>query len=99
MIMNNRLKATLESSGMKETLAKESRSMSLYSFRHFYAYLRLINEVPIHLLAENMGTSVFHLERTYGHINTQLQAGIITKNMGFLGRTETDLVMETVAAE
>ena len=99
MIMNNRLKATLESSGMKETLAKESRSISLYSFRHFYAYLRLINEVPIHLLAENMGTSVFHLERTYGHINTQLQAGIITKNMGFLGRTETDLVMETVSAE
>ena len=99
MIMNNRLKATLKTSGLHERLAKESRSISLYSFRHFYAYLRLINEVQIHLLAENMGTSVHHLQRTYGHINTQLQAGTITKNMGFLQRTETELEMRTVAAE
>ena len=99
MIMNNRLKATLKTSGLHERLAKESRSLSLYGFRHFYAYLRLINGVHIHLLAENMGTSVHHLQRTYGHINTQLQAGTITKNMGFLQRTETELEMRTVAAE
>ena len=56
--MYQRLKATLISSGVQEELDKEDKSISPYSFRHYYAYLRLINKVPIHLLAENMGTSV-----------------------------------------
>jgi integrase len=95
MIMNNRLKDTLVASGLQEQLDKQDRSLSLYSFRHYYCYLRLIHKVPIHLLAENMGTSVNHIERTYGHINTQLHADVLTSGMGVLTRTETNITTLT----
>ena len=91
MIMYQRLKKTLVTSQVQETLDKQSKSISLYSFRHFYCYLRLLNKVPIHLLAKNMGTSVQKIESTYGHINTELQADVITKGQGIFKRTETTL--------
>jgi len=91
MIMHQRLKKTLEASGVQDQLDKEGKSITLYSFRHFYCYLRLINKVPIHILAKNMGTSVQKIESTYGHINTELQADVITKGQGIIKRTETIL--------
>ena len=87
--MTKRLKETLVASGLQKDLTEENRSLSLYSFRHFYAYQRLIHGVSIHLLAKNMGTSVDKIERTYGHINTELHSNEITRNQGFLKRTET----------
>ena len=78
--MNNRLKATLKTSDLHERLAKRVVAIFI-RIQTFYAYLRLINEY-IHLLAENMGTSVHHLQRTV--ISIPPQAGTITKNMGFL---------------
>ena len=91
MIMYNRLKATLIGSGVQEELDKEGKSLSPYSFRHFYCYLRLINKVPIHLLAKNMGTSIQKIESTYGHIITELHANVITAGQGIIKRTETSL--------
>ena len=91
MIMYQRLKDTLAASGLQEDLDKEGKSITPYSFRHFYAYLRLINKVPIHLLAKNMGTSVQKIESTYGHINTELHAEVLTKGQGIIKRTETNL--------
>ena len=76
---------------VQEELDKEGKSITPYSFRHFYAYLRLINKVPIHLLAKNMGTSVQKIESTYGHINTELHAEVLTKGQGIIKRTETNL--------
>ncbi len=38
-----------------------------------------------------MGTSVQKIESTYGHINTELQADVITKGQGIIKRTETIL--------
>ena len=96
--MTKRLKETLAASGLQKDLTEESRSLSLYSFRHFYAYQRLIHGVSIHLLAKNMGTSVDKIERTYGHINTELHSNEITKNQGFLKRTETIIESKEVAA-
>ena len=91
MIMYQRLKETLVASGIQEELDKEGKSITPYSFRHFYAYLRLINKVPIHLLAKNMGTSVQKIESTYGHINTELHAEVLTKGQGIIKRPETNL--------
>jgi hypothetical protein len=91
MIMYNRLKDTLIASGLQEELDKEGKSITPYSFRHFYAYLRLINKVPIHLLAKNMGTSIQKIESTYGHINTELHADTLTQGQGIIKRTETSL--------
>jgi len=51
----------------------------------------LINKVPIHLLAKNMGTSIQKIESTYGHINTELHANVITAGQGIIKRTETSL--------
>ena len=96
--MNNRMKDTLKRSGMQEQLDKEDRSLSLYSFRHYFCYLRLIHQTPIHLLASQMGTSVLNIERTYGHINTELHSNEITRNQGFLKRTETIIESKEVAA-
>ena len=38
-----------------------------------------------------MGTSVDKIEKTYGHINTQLHADVITKGQGILRSTETNI--------
>ena len=38
-----------------------------------------------------MGTSVQKIESTYGHINTELHADLITKGQGIFKRTETSL--------
>ena len=89
--MYQRLKKTLLASGVQDQLDKEGKSITLYSNRHFYAYLRLLNKVPIHILAKNMGTSVQKIESTYGHINTELHADVITKGQGIFKRTETTL--------
>ena len=91
MIMYQRLKKTLVASGIQEELDKEKRNITPYSFRHYYAYLRLINGVSIHLLAQNLGTSIQKIESTYGHINTELHAGEITKGQGIIKNTETRL--------
>ena len=91
--MYQRLKKTLELSGLQKELDKEDKSISPYSFRHFYAYLRLLNGVPIHLLAKQMGTSVQKIESTYGHIQVETQVDVITKAQGIV--RQTDYILDT----
>ena len=86
-----RLKDTLVESGLQDELDKEGKSITLYSFRHQYACWRLrYGDVPIHLLAKQMGTSIQKIESTYGHIQVEQQAEVITKaqshivNAGFV---------------
>ena len=86
-----RLKDVLKWSGLQDELDKEGKSISLYSFRHQYACWRLrYGDVPIHLLAKQMGTSIQKIESTYGHIQVEQQAEVITKaqshivNAGFV---------------
>jgi len=55
------------------------RKRTLYSLRHFYATMRLSEEVSPYLLAQQMGTSIEMLERFYGHIVTTLIAKQLTK--------------------
>tara|TARA_B100001094_G_scaffold251555_1_gene249408 strand:- start:472 stop:618 length:147 start_codon:yes stop_codon:yes gene_type:complete len=38
-----------------------------------------------------MGTSIQKIESTYGHINTELHANVITAGQGIIKRTETSL--------
>jgi integrase len=88
MIMYNRLKDTLERSGLKDDLAKEGKSITIYSFRHQYACWRLrYGDVPIHLLAKQMGTSIQKIEQTYGHIEVEQQAEVITKAQDRIKKT------------
>lgn len=45
----------------------EGKVRTIYSFRHYYATLRLENGASIFWLTKNMGTSVKMLEHHYGH--------------------------------
>ena len=48
---------------------KTEQNRVFYSFRHTYATLALTHdEVPIHTLAKQMGTSVLMIERHYSHL-------------------------------
>ncbi|WP_269615224.1 tyrosine-type recombinase/integrase [Prochlorococcus marinus] len=86
--MWNRLKFVLKDSGLQEELDIDGKAISLYSFRHTYACWRLrYGDVPIHLLAKQMGTSIQQIENTYGHIAVEKQADLITKAQEQIKRT------------
>jgi integrase len=88
-----RLKMTLDQSGLSKRMAKEGKSISLYSARHTYITWRLrYGGVPIHLLAKQAGTSVDKIERTYGHIEVEKQAEEITRAQGKAVEAEVDFI-------
>ena len=87
-VMSFRLKTVLKESGLEDDLKLDNKNITLYSFRHQYASWRLrYGDVPIHLLAKQMGTSVRKIEETYGHIQVELQAALITKSQEHIKRT------------
>ena len=87
-VLSYRLKEVLKASGLQEELDVEGKSISLYSFRHQYACWRLrYGDVPIHLLAKQMGTSIQKIDQTYGHIEVEQQADAITKAQDHIKRT------------
>lgn len=86
-----RLKASLEESGLTAKMAKTGKTISLYSARHTYITWRLrFGGVPIHLLAKQVGTSVMKIEKTYGHIEVEKQAEEITRAQGKAVEMELD---------
>jgi len=92
MMLYQRLKDTLVSSGIQAELDKLSHSISLYSFRHQYICWRLrYGHTPIHLIAKNCGTSIQKIDQTYGHLETEKHVDEITKNQGISQRVEVDL--------
>ena len=83
-----RLKDTLQKSGLQDELDQEGKSVTLYSGRHSYACWRLrYGDVPIHLLAKQMGTSIQKIESTYGHIEVETQADVVTRAQDHIKRT------------
>lgn len=86
--MYQRLKRVLKDSGLQEEFDKLDLSISLYSFRHQYACWRLrYGDVPIYLLAKQMGTSIQKIEASYGHIEVEQQVDKITKAQGLIKAT------------
>ena len=87
-IMWKRLRTVLSDSALQAELDTEGKAISLYSFRHTYACWRLrYGDVPIHLLAKQMGTSIQKIENTYGHIAVEKQADVLTKAQEQIKRT------------
>jgi len=86
--MYQRLRRVLRESGLEEEFSRRGESISLYSFRHQYACWRLrYGDVPIYLLAKQMGTSIQKIEATYGHIEVEQQVEKITKAQGIIKQT------------
>ena len=75
--MKKGFESLLDFSGLRSDSL--GRNRTLYSLRHFYATMRLSEEVSPYLLAQQMGTSVEMLERFYGHVVTTLIAKQVTK--------------------
>ena len=51
-----------------------NKERSLYSLRHYYATQRLLEGIPIHDLAEQMGTSVIMITKHYSHLTPLMKA-------------------------
>ena len=51
-----------------------NKERSLYSLRHYYATQRLLEGIPIHDLAEQMGTSVKMITDHYSHLTPLMKA-------------------------
>ena len=65
--------------GIGLTADDEGNPFTLYSLRHTYATMRIINGVPHYFIASNMGTSVEMLMKFYGHLVNESVADEITK--------------------
>lgn len=91
-MFHERLKQTLMLSGLSNEIKQTQKAISLYSFRHQYICWRLrYGDVPIHLIAKNCGTSIQKIEETYGHIETERQGDVLTRNQGIIRKSEIDL--------
>jgi integrase len=87
-----RLKRVVKASGLQEELATENKVLSLYSSRHFFITMRLrYGKVPLYLLSKVVGSSVQNLTDVYGHIDTELEAPLVTRNMGRLIKNGFDM--------
>ena len=51
-----------------------NKERTLYSLRHYYATQRLLEGIPIHDLAEQMGTSVPMITKHYSHLTPLMKA-------------------------
>ena len=47
--------------------------------------------VPIHLIAKQCRTSIQKIDETYGHIEVEKQAELLTANQGYMKKAEVDL--------
>ena len=93
-----RLQRVLKASGLEAELADEGKKLSLYSSRHFFITMRLrYGKVPLYLLSKVVGSSVSNLTDVYGHIDTEIEAATITRNMGALAKSGFE--MKPVAAD
>ena len=99
-MFHERLKVTLALAGLSEEIKQTQKAISLYSFRHQYICWRLrYGDVPIHLIAKNCGTSIQKIEETYGHIETEKQGDVLTKNQGIIRKSEIDLSTTIMSSE
>ena len=73
--LNNSFKQCLEQCGLLYNT--KGRKRTLYSLRHTYATFQLLNGISIHILANQMGTSVGMIEKHYSHLIPSLSAELL----------------------
>ena len=64
---------------------------TFYCLRHTYATFRLLEDVPVFDIAENMGTSVKFIEEHYGHIKRIQRSHVLTQRKGNSEKTKSFL--------
>ena len=73
--LNNSFKQCLQQCGLLYNTKGKIRT--LYSLRHTYATFQLLNNISIHILARQMGTSVGMIEKHYSHLVPTLSAELL----------------------
>ena len=71
---------------------------TFYCLRHTYATFRLLEDVPVFDIAENMGTSVKFIEEHYGHVKRIQRSHVLTRRTRKAEQTKSflsDLVTPT----
>ena len=62
--------------------AKTGQERTLYCLRHTYATFQLVNNnVDMHTLAKQMGTSIQMLEKHYSHLTPRLRKDVLTRRL------------------
>ena len=78
--------------------AVTNKERSLYSLRHYYATQRLLESIPIHDLAEQMGTSVLMITKHYSHLTPLMKAKQFAGVVDESGSSEAAQIKAIMAA-
>ena len=78
--------------------AVTGKERSLYSLRHYYATQRLLEGIPIHDLAEQMGTSVLMITKHYSHLTPLMKAKQFAGVVDESGSSEAAQIKAIMAA-
>ena len=76
-----------------------NKERSLYSLRHYYATQRLLENIPIHDLAEQMGTSVLMITKHYSHLTPLMKAKQFAGTIDGDGSAEASQIRALMAAQ
>ena len=76
-----------------------NKERSLYSLRHYYATQRLLEKIPIHDLAEQMGTSILMITKHYSHWSPLMKAKQFTGDLDGDSSAEADQIRALMSAQ
>jgi hypothetical protein len=75
------------------------KERSLYSLRHYYATQRLLEGIPIHDLAQQMGTSVLMIQKHYSHLTPLMKATQFAGSLSTDGSAESAEIKALMSAQ
>jgi hypothetical protein len=95
---NKPFRQMLEESGLLPCPVS-GKERSLYSLRHYYATQRLLENIPIHDLSEQMGTSVLMITKHYSHLTPLMKARQFAGTLGDDDSAEASQIRALMAAQ
>jgi len=95
---NKPFRQMLEESGLLNCPVT-GKERSLYSLRHYYATQKLLEDVPINDLAEQMGTSILMITKHYSHLTSLMKAKQFTGTLDDQGSAEAAQIRALMAAQ
>lgn len=95
---NKPFRQMLEDSGLLKCPVTD-KDRSLYSLRHYYATQRLLESIPVHDLAQQMGTSVLMIQKHYSHLTPLMKATQFAGSLSTDGSAESAEIKAIMAAQ
>ncbi len=95
---NKPFRQMLEDSNLLKSPVTD-KERSLYSLRHYYATQRLLEGIPIHDLAQQMGTSVLMIQKHYSHLTPLMKATQFAGTLSSDGSAESAEIKAIMSAQ